>query len=78
MDGTDNDRKALLIFLKVALPAIEALETPERADAFDGIAVAADGVDEELARAARATAKAIRDAQALQLSFANVLADAVK
>lgn len=59
----------LRYFIAVAMPAVEALPILHRADAYDGIAAASRGYDEDLTTAAVETANALRAAEGRQANF---------
>lgn len=61
-----ESKAALRHFLNVALPAVEALPTRQRAEAYDGIAVACRSVDTGMAQQAASTAAALREAESAQ------------
>jgi hypothetical protein len=74
MSTKENRRRVLRIFLNVAMPAVEAMRNPERADAYEGIAVAAQSTAPEISTAALAAAKAIRESESQQLLFKTLFA----
>lgn len=55
--------------LKAAIRGSEDLPPQEKADVFRGIAATAEGVDTEMANAARSLAQALEDAHGFQLYF---------
>ncbi len=61
---------AIKPLFRVALSAIDSLSQPEKADLFEAIAIAAEGVDEELRAQAASTASTLRDAETAQMTFA--------
>lgn len=73
MAATEHNRLMLRALVKVALPAIESAPIAERADAFEGIAIACAGVDDEIARTAGDAANSIREAMSNQLLFRQLL-----
>lgn len=73
MSNTNHRKLMLRALAKVALPAIEAAPVEERADAFEGIAIACSRVDPEMASVAMHAAKGIRESQCAQLTFRQLL-----
>lgn len=66
-------KAALRALLKIALPAIEAAPIEERADAYDGIAVACAGCDPQMAQAAKDAAVSIHETLSAQMTFRTLL-----
>lgn len=63
----------LRAFIKAALPAVEKLPMDERADAFEGMAIACHPYDSELAATAMHAAAALRDSMNHQLILKGLL-----
>ena len=61
--------------IAAAVRGAEGLPPTERADVFEGIAEVARVFDPELSQQALTLARAIRDAEGLQLHFRNLFAE---
>ncbi|WP_397379686.1 hypothetical protein [Prosthecobacter sp.] len=68
--------KLLTPLIAAAIRGAESLPPVERADVFEGIAQITAEQDPETSRNAQDLAKAIRDAEGLQLHFRNLFANA--
>jgi hypothetical protein len=64
---------ALHALLRVALPVVEGLPVTERADAYEGIAVACRGLDREAGDAAMTAANSLRESMSAQLLLQNII-----
>lgn len=60
-------RQSLLALIEQAMPSIQLLDTPQRAECFDGIHFACSEGAPDLAQAAQEAANALRDADSRQL-----------
>lgn len=62
-------RQCLVTLLEKALPAIESMASPQRAECYDGIHFACANDAPDLALAASQAAEALRDADSRQLKL---------
>lgn len=67
--STDYRRQCLMTLIEQAMPAIQSLDMPQRAECFDGIHVACEIDAPDLALAAKQAAEALRDAESRQLTL---------
>ncbi|NBW10984.1 MAG: hypothetical protein EBR82_23430 [Caulobacteraceae bacterium] len=58
---------------RIALPAIESAPIEIRADALEGLSIAAEHLDRELAASAQDAANALRESMSAQLLFRTLL-----
>lgn len=70
---TEHAKAALQRYIKLTLPAVEALPQKERADAYEGIAAACENIDPEMQRRAADVAHVLREAESAQLLFRSLL-----
>lgn len=68
-----DKQHAVRTLCRAALIASQDWQPEDRADVYEGIFIACDGLDLELAKTARDAGRAIRDSIALQLTFASLL-----
>lgn len=66
-------RKHIAPLILLAAREAPGFPAAERADLFEAVALVSNGIDSDVAIAAAEAAAAIRDAEARQLSFANLL-----
>jgi hypothetical protein len=66
-------KKELAYFIEIAMPAVNALPLPQRADAYYGIASAWAVHDQKLSEQAAAAARLMQQAEASQLTFAALM-----
>jgi len=64
---------ALMPLLRLAAEHAPELPPAQRADIYEGIQLASEGLDRSISEEARRTAAAIREAETLQLTFASLL-----
>jgi hypothetical protein len=64
---------ALLPLIRLAGESAPALSATHKADIFDGIAIITRGLDDEMHRSANLAAQCIRDAEAHQLTFTQII-----
>lgn len=74
---TKHQRLAILALCKAALQVAPQMPTTERADLFEGIALACKSADPQLAKEAAETCEAIRAAALQQMTFLNLFNAAV-
>ena len=67
--SADYCRQCLMTLIERAMPAIQALDIPQRAACFDGIHEACESAAPDLALAAKQAAEALRDAESRQLKL---------
>ena len=70
-----SERRKLMLraLMRAALPAVEALPPGERADAYEGIAIACARYDAELHDTAHQAAEHLRESLGAQMSFRQLL-----
>jgi hypothetical protein len=71
----DQRRHALALFFHTAQDAVDALPPGPRADALEGMAIAAEGTLDEVALEALRAASALREAEERQMTMKKLLAD---
>lgn len=67
--SAEYKRQCLIALIECAMPAIQSLDTPQRAECFDGVHLACSTDAPDLALAAKQAADALRDADSRQLTL---------
>jgi hypothetical protein len=69
MTASEHRQLMLRALAKVALPAVETLPPSDRADAYEGLAIALRADEPELSTRAETAAISIREAESAQMTF---------
>lgn len=68
-----NNVSALKALFRVAIPAADQLPPAQRADVYEGMAVASALIDADLSETAASVARDLRAAQSAQLLFKEIV-----
>lgn len=68
-----HKKLALQALCRAALVTASSMPPAERADIYEGIAIACQRVDRDMADTAQATCEALREAEMMQLNFERLL-----
>lgn len=68
-----TEKAQIMPMLMAAVRGAQDLPPPEKADVFEGIAVCSASIDPTMAEQAKSLADALRDSEALQRHFLNLL-----